>query len=129
LLRGTSGYDEEDLRQDHTKRKVEYFLQNKPFSKNQRMSFDPFIICLYLLKVCWLSFTLNRQNNFSPANIHWVLRFFIQSTIDFSYKTTLSCHFFSWIDWKSPLVFSTPFHNKQNCSFPEKTAHYWHDMI
>jgi hypothetical protein len=37
--------------QDHTKRLVEYFLQNKPFSKNQRMSFDPFIICLYLPKV------------------------------------------------------------------------------
>ena len=94
------------------------------------MSFNPFIICLYVLKVCWLSFTLIRQYNFSPANIHWVLRFFIQSMIDFSYKATLSCHFFSWIDWKSPLVFITPLHNKQNCSFPEKngTLLTWYDL-
>ena len=54
-LEETFGYDEEDLRQDHTKRSVQYFLQNKPFSKNQRMSLDPFIICLYLLIVFYVN--------------------------------------------------------------------------
>jgi hypothetical protein len=34
----------------------------------------------------------------------------------------------NWIDWKSPLVLSR-LHNKQNCSFPENTAHYWHNML